>query len=235
MKIAVCDDELIICQKLTELITDYPQTEPVSIKTFISGDDLLKSSDDFDLVFLDIQLPGIDGLAVGEQLLRKDPDLILVLISSSFHYISQSYHIRTFQFMLKPIEKDFFAAEFKRCLQKYQSTRGNYTIISQREEVKLPIKDIVYIQSDLRESLFYLANGRKYATYRKLSDVAAELEGFNFLRCHKSYLVNLRWIIKYRKKELTIRINNQDKILPISRHFQESFAQQYGIYRAKRS
>ncbi len=234
MKIAVCDDEPIICQQISELIIAYSPSEPVLIKTFTSGYALLNAEDSFDLVFLDIQLPDIDGLAVGEQLLSKDPDLILVLISSNFHYISQSYHIRTFQFMLKPIEEDFFALEFKRCLQKYQNTRGHYTIISQREEVKLPIKDIVYIQSDLRESLFYLANGRKYATYRKLSEVAAELEGFNFLRCHKSYLVNLRWISKHHKNEVIVRIANQDRRLPISRSFQESFAQQYSQYRAKR-
>ena len=234
MEIAVCDDEPFICQQLTELITAYPQTEPMIVKTFTSGDDLLNAEASFDLVFLDIQLPEIDGLTVGEQLLSKDPDLILVLISSNFHYISQSYHIRTFQFMLKPIEPDFFAVEFKRCLQKYQKTRGYYTILSQREEVKLPIKDIVYVQSDLRESLFYLANGRKYATYRKLSDVAAVLEGFNFLRCHKSYLVNLSRISSHHKNELTVRIGNQDKKLPISRHYQESFTQQYSQYQAKR-
>ena len=234
MKIAVCDDEPIICQQLSELIAAYPLSEPVVIKAYCSGYDLLNAADNFDLVFLDIQMPGIDGLAVGEQLLSKDPNLILVLISSNFHYISQSYHIRTFQFLLKPIEPDFFYVEFKRCLQKYQRTRGSYSIMVQREEIKLPIKDVVYIQSDLRESLFYLGNGSKYSTYRKLSDVAADLECFNFLRCHKRYLVNLRWIKKYHKNELTVRIGNQDKILPISRHYQESFAQQYGIYRARR-
>lgn len=234
MKIAVCDDEPIICQQLIELITAYPQTEPVAIKAFTSGDDLLAAEDSFDLVFLDIQLPGIDGLTVGEQLLSKDPDLILVLISSNFHYISQSYHIRTFQFMIKPIEPDFFAVEFKRCLEKYQNTCGYYPILSQREEIKLPIKDIVYVQSDLRESLFYLTDGDKYATYRKLSDVAAELEGFHFLRCHKSYLVNLSRIGRHHKNKLTVRIGNQDRTIPISRRYQESFVQQYGLYRATR-
>ena len=188
----------------------------------------------FDLVFLDIQLPKINGLIVGQELLNKDPTLTLVLISSHSQYISKSYHLRTFQYMLKPIEADFFYLEYKRCLQRYQSTRGTYSIVVKRENVSIPVKNIVYVQSDLREAIFYLSKGTTFHTYRKLDVVAEELDGLYFFRCHKRYLVNARWINMYQKNLLTVHFNNKDITIPISRQYQEKFLQQYSAYLARR-
>ena len=97
MKIAICDDQQIFIDRLRNLIAD----EDAEIYVFHSGDELLNSNVDFDIVLLDIEMPGTDGLGVAAELYRKNRKTLLLFITSHREYSTKGYEFRAFRYILK--------------------------------------------------------------------------------------------------------------------------------------
>lgn len=228
MKIAVCDDDYTICHTITAGILAAKALVKYEIYEFHSGAELLKSNKKWDMIFLDIELGGeIDGLDVAQKLQEENPELILIFISSFSKYVSSAYYFHTFQFLLKPIDNNLLQREFLRGVDEYKSLHAQYTFKHYYDEIQIEIKDIMYLEAQSRQLEVKTRNGKSYMVYGKISEQEELEKTHSFIRAHRSYLVNLRYIAKIDKNQILLA---DDSKIPISRTKRSEIADKYHEY-----
>ena len=233
MLIGICEDNQEIRKEIKHEIEQRKDAGLFQILTFSSGEEMLTANEAFDLVFLDIELSGIlTGLDVAQRLQNELPDIIIVFISGYTKYITSSFHLHAFQFLLKPLETSLFQEEFDRCLLKYKSSHSLFRINQSGEVIDIELREIMYIESKKRKLLIYLRNGRCYEIYGKISECEEKLAIYYFVRIHKSYLINCYYVKKMNETVVLLKGQKPDNIisLPISRSYKGNAKEQYKVY-----
>lgn len=233
MIVGICEDNEQIRLELHAEIEKQKTGVAIQIHEFSSGEVMLQSKIPFDLVFLDIELDGVmTGLELAQQLQEQLQDLILVFISGYTKYITSAFHLHTFQFLLKPLDVNLFEEEFRRCIEKYRSAHDIFRILQGSETIEVEMKDIVYMESDRRKLLIHLKNGKIYEMYGKISDEEDKLSAHYFIRIHKSFLVNCRYIKKFKDEMVWVSSSKKEDLisLPVSRRCKADAQQKYYSY-----
>ena len=112
LNIAICDDEKVIREQIKELAEK--EMPCVCDGLYETGDALLAAGKQFDIVFLDIQMEGTDGIETAKRLRQRDEDTILIFITGIREYVFEAFDVAAFHYLLKPIEEDKFREVFHR-------------------------------------------------------------------------------------------------------------------------
>lgn len=226
MKIAICDDEIEIGEQIKDLIRS--QKTDCRIEFYSSGEELLASEVVFDIIFLDIQMEGMDGLSTARQLRRKT-DALLIFITGIREAVFDAFDVSAFHYLLKPVDQEKFGEVFRRAVEVYQAGRQEPLVIrTGGRSLTLERKDILYLES----------RGRKAEIHRKADpaeiieiyanmDVLEEQLGEDFYRCHRGYLVNLAYIRDYDRESIGLR---NGEIICLSRRKYDEFVKAYMHY-----
>ena len=221
-KIALCDDEIDESLQLQKYIFDYSAKHDydVSFEIFISGDELLKSNCDFDLFFVDYQMPGINGIELTRKLKEEKHTAaeVIFLTAYSTFISNEGYEVGVFRMLSKPVN-----------LQKlYEALDSIFEPISSAKPIKLKRegythivyqRDIAYIEASEKQSVLCVKNELK--TFNKLlKEIEAELSPDLFFRVGKSFIVNFKYIESYNSKYVIMK--NGCKI-PIGKEYAKDF------------
>lgn len=224
MKIAICDDNpkdrAVIKQWFS---ANKPEVINDNIVEFSNGEDLLTHLGDnpIDIVFLDCQMDGMDGIATTEQMRGSTGDVIVILVSNFMEYAVYGYELDVFRYVLK----HDFSEKAPRIVDEALLRLGRSNkqeiiwIKTWGKSLKIYADDILYIESRRNKIHIMLKNDLSHSLYRKLDTVAEKLDGNKFIRCHKSYLVNIRYIRRMDKTAL--ELDNGGSI-PVSREMYKS-------------
>lgn len=108
IKIGICDDEMGVRVFLDCVITDYFMQKGLlfEVKKYAAGTALLQSEDQLDILFLDISMPGLDGIETGRRLRKKGQEVKIIYITAYEHYALKAFEVKAFQYIVKPIEQD---------------------------------------------------------------------------------------------------------------------------------
>ena len=201
MRIAICDDE----KNIRELIADkvlkqYPEAEIVS---FSSGEELLLSDKHIDILFLDIQMSGKNGMETARELRKKDKGMILIFVTAVEEYVFQAFDVDAFHYIVKPIDDEKFKDVLLRAVEELRSKdrevrepEASYVMINNGGvHTKVMIEDIVYAEVFNRKVVIHKLND-EIEYYGKMSDLEA-VAGDSFFRPHRAYLVNFKYVEKY--------------------------------------
>jgi DNA-binding LytR/AlgR family response regulator len=223
LEILICDDENIFCSHLEKIILEYGQKtgERIMTEVFNSGEKLLEyienSESAIDIIFLDIEMDGINGVKIG-QVLRKEMEnnaTQIVYVSAKNSYAMELFQNRPFNFLVKPICEE----QIYRILDDYYKVSNKSTpffeITVNRVTKKILVNDIMYFESLTREILIHTTK-ENISFYGKLSSIENNPSLTNFLRIHKSFLVNKLYIEEY--KSTSVQLLNKE-VLQISRHY----------------
>ncbi len=224
-QIALCDDHLQICSEIEQIILDYKikTNSEIEATVFYSGEELIKWIDDghtCDLLFLDIELMEINGLEVGRRI-RKEysmESMHIVFISGKPKYHHNVFKIRPMDFIDKPFKKEEIIECLEYAMKLSGKKSGSYTYKYNRETYKIPVKNILYIESKDKE-IYIISTDKTRKQYGKLREVYEELEKYDFIFAHRSYIVNLSHVTIFSKGKLVMSNND---IVPISRSNQEN-------------
>ena len=204
LNIAICDDEKAIREQINELIEkEKPGVYPEFYET---GDGLLAAGKQFDIVFLDIQMDGTDGIETAKKLRERDEDTILIFITAIREYVFKAFDVAAFHYLLKPIEEDKFHEVFQRAkreLEKRKKQRRETIFIKTRNRSFTLEKDsILYIESRAKKVGIHTA-GEIIETYATMNEMEGQL-GERFYRCHRGYLVNMAYVAEYDSESVTL-------------------------------
>ena len=206
LSIAVCDDEILVCSQIAKQIEAALKglCMPCRICQFNSGRELLESSGQFDLVFLDIMMQELDGMKTAELFREKSFGGLLVFISSSREYVFDAYEAEPFWYLVKPIEGQRLQKVLQRAVAKIKGQPREFLMVgSERQQVKLFLSDICYFEIRGRVAYAHQLDGM-FQFYGQIGVLERQLQGKGFFRCHKSYLVNLAYVKSYTRQELVL-------------------------------
>ncbi len=226
MSIAVCDDEILECLTITEKIGKVLKelNIPHVIRQFTSGTKLLKAAESFDLVFLDILMPDLDGMETARLFREKSCENMLVFLSASRKYVFDAYDVEAFWYLLKPLDMGKLKTVLIRAVEKTKKTSGDFIMVSkERQKTKLFLDDISYFEIMGRKIVVHGPEGN-FTYYGRMGVLEESLLEKGFFRCHKSYLVNLKYVDGYNRQE--IFLDTGEKIGIAKRRY-ELFCQEY--------
>lgn len=221
LSIAVCDDEIIACSNIAATIRDILEQlkTPCLIRQFNSGQELLQAPEKFDMIFLDIIMRGLDGMATAQLLRSKSPDTILIFISSSRDYVFDAYDVEAFQYLLKPIDVGKLRHVLEKVVCKTATHSSEYMMISiERQKKKMFLDDICYFEIRGRKIDIHKTDDI-LTYYEQIGILEKNLQGKGFFRCHKSYLINLKHVDTYNRQEVTL--DNGEKIMIAKRRYDD--------------
>lgn len=228
MKIAICDDESLFIKRLSTLILDYltKRAFPCEICTFGSGEELIQSEEMFDIIFLDIQMSGMSGIQTAEILRRRTSKFTLVFISAFMEFAPQGYEVQAFRYLIKSDLEGSFPACMKAVLRHMGIHRKRVTYLFVDGEYSLYTDDIIYIESRRHVALFHTATPTRIELrlYEKLDNIQQTLPADEFVRIHKSFLLNLHYLDQvanytaYLSSGITLPIS-QSRFAAVKREF----------------
>lgn len=210
LNIVICDDEKETCEELKEILLNHASRNLMSyhVESFYTGTDLseyLMNNNRADILFLDIALPGVDGINVGK-LIRNtigDEQTVIVYISSSKSYALELFQNRPFDFVIKPLEEEKIVSVMDKIFRFLGKNAAFLEFRNKGKLYKIPYKDILYLQSEKRKIKVVTVKGVK-EYYGKLNEAEAMLPADTFLKIHKSYLINSCFVETYTYEQITM-------------------------------
>ncbi len=224
MRIAICDDELryrrMIHEKLLQdsICHDYE----AEISEYASGAELRAAMErgySADVFFLDIQMEGGDeGIRLGRALRRRGVDGLIVYITGFIDYVQIGYEVKAFRYLLKSQIAEGLPKVLGDIRQELSGS--SYLFQAGGESLRVDKRDILYLESRIRILRLVTAE-REYSFYDSLDHAQQEL-GESFLRCHRSFLVNIDRIRRYSSSEIVLE---GDVPIPVSRSYGKAVRQ----------
>ena len=223
LSIAVCDDEVIECCNMAKRIKEIMEEMkmPCIIRQFQSGGELLQTLESFDVVFLDIIMRELDGMKTAQIFRERASDKILIFVSSSREYVFEAYDVEAFQYLLKPVDDRKLKSVLQKAVLKTESRLQEFIIVSrERQKKKLFLDDIYYFEIKGRMVDAHGPEGI-FTYYEQMGKLENKLQDKGFFRCHKSYLVNLKYVDRYNRQEVILE--NGEKIVIAKRRNEQFF------------
>lgn len=216
-KVAVCDDDVILCEKLEKELELLQTEEKLEIEIFYSAEKLIermKSQERFDLIYLDIEFEDIDGVTAGKVIRNQlgDERVQIVYISARQDYAMELFESRPMNFLVKPISVQKIKETLRKAKKLLGEEKNYYFEYKTRLEMfRIPYSEIYFFESSNRKVLIHSKQERK-EIYMKLSDIEKNLP-MNFVRVHQSYLINTIYVKRWKADEI---IMTDGSILAIS-------------------
>lgn len=203
MEVAICDDEKIFRQEIKEMLIRY-KTEKricIDIYEFESGEALLSSDLVFDVVFMDYQMAGMNGLDAARALRTKNSICSIIFVTAFPEFILESFEVQPFRFMIKPIQEDKVYDALDNYI-KQQKLLYPLVIIDNGEQKSIKAQDIIYLEGDGKYCLVR-TNTETVHSSKTLAQVASLLPIHCFYRIHKSYVINMYFIASVNGNTVT--------------------------------
>lgn len=221
LSIAVCDDEVIECCNMAKRIKEIMEEMkmPCIIRQFQSGRELLQALESFDIIFLDIIMQELDGMKTAQLFRKKAFDKILIFVSSSREYVFEAYDVEAFQYLLKPVDDRKLKSVLRKAVLKTERRSQEFIVVSrERQKKKLFLDDIYYFEINGRVVDVHGAEGI-FTYYEQIGELEDKLRDKGFFRCHKSYLINLKYVDGYNRQEVIL--GNGETIVIAKRRYEE--------------
>ena len=219
MNIALCDDEPPELEHLQGLVGEYGRQRqlPFSISCFLSGEDLLSAIDQghaFNVIFLDVRMGPSNGVLTARKIRESDDKCSLIFATSSRDHAIDGYGVRALQYLLKPISADALGQALDQAMEAQAAIIPKLIHIKTRQgSHSIPLEDIIFAESDARVITIHHRAQEPVRFYERLDNFARQCQDERFLRCHKSFLVNMDHVRSIANGSM---IMNTGQTVPVS-------------------
>ena len=230
MKIVCCDDDINIGNQLKEYLQLYFESITAPFPEFCfhnSGEDLLKYADEIDIAFLDVEMPGLNGIQLGEELKRRYPNIIIFIVTSYPDYLDDAMRFQVFRYLSKPIDKNRLFRNMKDALFKYSTLSRKIQIETKNQVTMVYTRDIVLVEAKERK-VFVYTKDKIYEAIQKMDFWIEKLPSNSFFQTHRSYIVNLRFVSHF--DNTLIHLCNDRFTAYLTRRKYVSFKNAYIMY-----
>lgn len=223
MKLAVVDDE----KKMTDLLSDYvsrfAEEKQMSVQVAVfhhPNDFLTKYSKDYDLVLMDIEMPGLNGIETARQLRKMDARVVLMFITNMAQYAINGYEVEAVDYIVKPVSYPDFAMKLAKAVRYVKRNEDKRLVLNTQDGVvHISLADIYYIEV-IRHYLVYHTAAGNYTARGVLKEMDELLGEHHFVRSNHCYLVNLKYVeaitgslVKVAGDELQISRNKKSEFM----------------------
>lgn len=234
----IVDDEQLAREELSFLLKDFPDVEILS--TASNGPEAVQLIEQFEpeLVFLDVQMPGMDGLGVIARIRASGGPVPYFVLTTAFdQYAVEAFRLEALDYVLKPVEKDRLAESVARArrtledrqvqeknfdgLGKSSSHRNKLLVKTNNRNLIVDVQDLVYATIDDGMITVATAQFEGQSNYRTIEELQSNLDPDLFWRVHRSFLINvnkIREVIPWFKSSFQLKMNDRKQTeIPVSR------------------
>lgn len=232
MRIAICDDETQIRELLKDKISRYCFTNNIelSLETFENGEELLQGDfQTFDVLFLDMDMPGIDGLETAKEIRKENRDMLITFLTAYSEFVFESFKVDAFRYLVKPVPEQELTETLDAIREKLCAPEENLSFQFQNEMYSIRYSDIIYIEG-MRDKLWIYCKDATYRWRGTLKNLNEMLQEKGFFQVHRSYIINMNKIQKYNSQTVVME---SDYKVPISKYRLDAFKEEYIKYWSK--
>jgi len=207
IKIAVVDDEQKeqkLLMKLFRKLSEEVQEE-IQVNAFESGETLLEGYDySWDLICLDIQMKGQDGIGIAKQIRSMDEQVILIFVTNMAQMAIKGYEVQAMDFLVKPVSYYPFALKMRNIVNIINNKKSRNIVLHTSDGWRKILSDNIYFAEVDRHYVSFYTNDGVFRQKSSLRELESKLEGLSFKRCNNCYLVNLKYVDAICKDDLKI-------------------------------
>ena len=225
MKIAICEDDAFMAETLKEYVKEFLDSKELlhTIEWFETASKFYASTEAYDLIFLDYELPDSNGMEIAKNLRKINNKSTIIFTTSFSEYVFQSFEVNTFRYLVKPVTKEDVETTMTALINNFEQFAKVDIPTENGETVFASLPEIMYIESNGRYTTVRL-NSTSYVSTKALTTFQAEINSFKFYRTHRTFLVNMKFIAEIHGS--TIILTNGEKV-SISRRNLTTFNRAY--------
>jgi two-component system, LytTR family, response regulator LytT len=234
MNIVIVDDCLQDQEKLKESIQRYCESnkENVDVTCFSSGKEFLDSNREFDVIFLDIEMPGIDGMQAARIIREHNKAVPIIFVTNMANYALKGYEVHAMDFIVKPIEYESFQDRFSRAINFAKSQQSKIVMVNDdNDDIScIYTKDICYIEKKKNYTFYHTS----YGTYHKretLEQAIESISGYTLLQASSGLYINPNFLEKILSTSIVV--NGEE--MPLARRRKQLFIEKYMQYLSQRN
>lgn len=202
LRVAVCDDEEFWLNEISNRVSTYLTSKQVQfyIETFRSGEKLVTSGLNYDVIFLDVQMNNINGIEVGEIIRKTNRELLIVFVSAIIDYAPKGYQVNAFRYLLKNCLDEEISKSIDDIIRKLKINNQIFKFRQGLEDIEIPLNNILYFEVFNRKLLINTINYDVpvIELSKSLTEVIETIDANTFIKVHKSYLVNMNYILQIK-------------------------------------
>ncbi|MEA1892422.1 MAG: LytTR family DNA-binding domain-containing protein [Campylobacterota bacterium] len=224
MKFLVIDDEQLAVDRIKRLLEELHYTNITTTVSAKEGIEICKYKS-FDVIFLDINMPEKSGLEVAKEILHINPKSHIVFTTAFDEYAVDSYKVGATDYLMKPVSKENIQLSLNRVMRYVSSSKEepyhNITISAKYHDkvALLKANEIYYFAAQLNDTIAKTVDG-EYFTHKKISDFDALTQSNQFIKVHRSYIVNIdkiSYLESIEQGKYRIYLKNIDEVIYTSR------------------
>ncbi|WP_394927335.1 LytR/AlgR family response regulator transcription factor [uncultured Robinsoniella sp.] len=227
MRIAIVDDSREDADRIAAYLKQFEKDNSKCFQTtvfYASFDFLEEYRGEYDIIFLDIEMPGSNGLEVAREIRERDQAVGIIFITSLAQYAIEGYAVSAIDFMVKPVGYYNFSMKLEKAFRFIEIHKEQDILISNKDGIfRISASDIFYIEKDRDYLLFYIRQGCSQ-TRGSMKEIKEKLKILPFSECNSGCLINLNFVRRVGKDSVLLTSGQE---LPLSRRLKKQFAQDY--------
>ncbi|MCR5746125.1 MAG: LytTR family DNA-binding domain-containing protein [Lachnospiraceae bacterium] len=239
MKLAICDDEKRIRDLIAESVRDV--SESMKIEFYADARGILAPDFDADILFLDIQMPGIDGMKAARMMREDGRKTVIVFVTALEEQVFNAFDVGALNYIVKPFKKDRIRAVIKKAIEQAEENGYIERTLSEKEEgnesarsitvksggsnTRVILGEIAYAEIYDRRIILHMNDRDNIEYYGRISDLES-IAGKDFYRVHRAFLINLAYVKSYDSK--SVRVTDTD--IPVARGKYQELVKAYLSY-----
>lgn len=228
----ICDDNPKIITQIKKYLMEISKQTRYKFDfiCFINGNDISTEQIKADFAFIDIEMPGVNGLTVTKHLQKINPNIIIFIVTSFQGYLDDAMDLKVFRFLSKPIDENRFFRSMEIALNLYKQSTEKIILDYFDECHNIFTIDILYLTIENRKTKL-VTKTQEFISNKKFNYWKSHLKPYGyFAQSHYSYIVNLKNVTDFNKNEITLSFNSKKATVPISRSFYASFKKAFYEY-----
>lgn len=241
MKLAICDDERRIREVIAEAVREV--SESMEIACFADAKGILATGFDADILFLDIQMPGVDGMRAARLLRADGKKMVIIFVTAFEEQVFQAFDVGAFHYVVKPFTKERIKEILKRAMEQVEEQHYIEKTLAEKEaeslraitvksggtRTRVILSEITYAEIFDRQIVLHMNDRDNIAYYGRISELE-KMAGRDFFRVHRAYLVNLAYVNSYDAKWMHV----QGTDIPVARGKYAELVKAYLSYCTRR-
>lgn len=230
MRILICDDDTIIQDQMVKYLHEYFDEHNLTfpeLALFNTGKSLLADSGEKDIVFLDVKMPGLNGIQIGNELKRQNQKIIIFIITAYMEYLDEAMRFQVFRYLNKPIDKQRLFHNLKDALKLYHNSTIKIPVETKQGVYSISPNEIICVEAQGKKVIIHTIS-ENFVSVHPMRYWVQTLTMKCFIQTHRSFIVNLEHITSFDRTIIHFHAHQLDAYL--TRRKYSEFKEAYLLY-----